>query len=139
MSIQNVRTALVKAFNLGAFFSADNVAWENLNFRPLQSTPWAQFNFVPNPLDGGSLGGNDGFDILTGFLQVDLNYPIGSGSGEAFEKAEAIRSAFKAGQSFVESSQYVTITNSGISPGRIFSGFYRVSVTINFSANIQRS
>ena len=138
MSMTDVRDALAQAFSDGNFFPAADVAWENVTFAPRTGNkPWAKFTFVPTQPYPESLG-QHGLDRVDGFVQVDLNYPIGDGDKAAMDKFVALAAVFYCGARFTKNSQVVVIESCGRSQGREFSGFYRVSVTINFYAQVQR-
>jgi hypothetical protein len=136
MSLSNVRSALVSAFLSGGIFPAENIAFENIAFTPGKE-PWCQLSFVPAPPTVATLGA-EGEDRFDGFLQLDLNYPLNSGDKAASDCVDAIRKLFTAGARFTYSGQEVVIASCGRSQGRTSSGFYRVSVTAQFYAHIQR-
>lgn len=137
MSVSNVRAALIQAFTNGAFFAQENIAFENMAFTP-GALPWAKITFSPIQPVVATLG-QGGTDDQSGYLQIDLNYPQGTGEADIMAKADAIRNAFPAGSSCAYSGQVVTVANCGRSQGRISNGYYRISVTINFYARIPRS
>jgi hypothetical protein len=135
--ISNVKSALVKGFVDGAFFANDKVAWENKSFVPPAQGPWASVFFVPNTPRVITLGPG-GRDEVNGFLQIDLNYPPGSGDQEAQAKATAIEEAYKAGSRLAFSGVEVIIQSAGRSSGRIVNSFWRVSVTVFFYSHYNR-
>ena len=77
-------------------------------------------------------------DGNTGFLQIDLNYPINAGAGAIVSKADAVAQYFKAGTRLAYGGQQVQIQSCGRSQGRQVDGFYRVSMTINWTAYVPR-
>ena len=142
MSLQKIETALRTAYRAGGFFADENTAFENQAFEPTPGTPWAQLFLVPSQPSAASLG-DSGLDEHTGFLQIDLNYPINEGTGAINIKADEIRAHFKAGARFVDDEfsqdpQSVLIRSCGRSNGRNVNGWYRVSITVFWSAWTQR-
>lgn len=138
MSLADARNALAQGFTDGNFFPPADVAWENVTFAPRTGDkPWAKFTFVPTQPFPDTLG-QGGLDRVDGFVQIDLNYPIGDGDSAAMDMYVEIAARFKAGARFTSNGQTVVIVSCGRSQGREFSGFYRISVTINFYAQIQR-
>jgi hypothetical protein len=97
---------------------------------------WAALLFVPNTPEVETLG-SAGQDKVTGFLQLDFNYVLGTGDIDARADYEAIRAAFKAGTRLTYSSQSVMITSCGRSQGRSQVHF-TVNITINWYALIPR-
>lgn len=137
MSMANVRSALADAFEDGGFFTATAIAWENASFSPPADAPWARFTFVPARPDAASLG-TGGMDEVTGFVQIDLNYPQGTGESVVMGKYDSLRNTFKTGSRFSYGGDTVIVRSCGRSPGREVDGVYRVSVTIYFYSQIQR-
>lgn len=136
-TVTQVRKALATAFAAGAFFDADKVQYENKTFVP-PSAPWASFWFLPNIPVIASLG-DEGFDEVTGILQIDLNWPLNVGETEPAAKADAIRNYFLVGSRFaVMGGPEVTIRAAGRGNGRIEGVNWRISVTISFYAQIKR-
>ena len=133
----NIRSALAKAFVDGAFFTSDKIAWENVAFTPPSATAWAKFTYVPSEPSAATLGTN-GHDEVTGFVQIDLNFPDGLGDKPASDKYEAIRSLFKIGSRFTYGGYTVSVQSCGRSQGRNVDGYYRVAVTVFFNSRIQR-
>lgn len=137
MSASKVRSAIAQAFVSGAFFANTAVSYENMTFTPPSSGPWAAFNFVPAGSGVFTLGPT-GRDELTGFVQIDVNYPVGTGGKDAGDKADAIRNTFTAGKTLSYSGQVVTIKQCTRSHGRLVNNYYKVSVTIYFYAFLNR-
>jgi hypothetical protein len=135
MSLTNIKGALVSAYVAGAFGLP--TAHENKIFKPVTGTPWASLFVVPNQPSVGTLG-DAGEDNHDGFLQIDLNYPLNKGDGEALSKSDEMRDYFKAGSRHVHSGQVVTVTNCGRSIGRQVDGWYRITLTINWYARTAR-
>lgn len=138
MSFSKVESALVKAFTDGAFFPVENVGFENISFNPpVSGAPWACVWFVPSSPTVATLGAG-GADLLQGYLQIDLYYPLNAGRKPANDKADALRLLFTAGARFAYSGQEVVVANCGRSQGRVESGFWKVVVKVEFYAHITR-
>lgn len=136
MSFANIKSALVSAYvNRG--FSLPT-AYENKQFDPKPGKPWASLVIVPNQPSASSVG-EFGEDQHDGFFQIDLNYPLNTGDGAILAKADEISWHFRAGRAFVYADQTVRIRSAGRSPGRVVDGFYRISLTINWTARVARS
>lgn len=139
MSASKCRDALVSAFMAGdQFFAQENVSFENVAFTPRPAQPWAALFFVPSQPIVATLGAG-GTNRLDGFFQVDLNFPLNTGTKQISDKATAIENTFTAGARFVNSSQVVIIASCGRSQGREVNGFFKVSVTAYFYAHIPRN
>jgi hypothetical protein len=130
-----IDAALVQAFTDGAF--GLSVAYENKKFEPVPGTPWSQLFIAPNQPFVNTMG-DGGEDLITGFLQVNLNYPVGTGAGDAKQKATEIRDYFSAGTVFTYNGQDVFITNAGRGIARNIDSYYQVVITINWQARVQR-
>jgi hypothetical protein len=138
MSIENTKSALIKAFTDAALFDPVlAVAWENVAFVPPVGTPWAAVTFVPTQPTVATLG-DGGSDMQMGFLQIDLNYPPNDSTKAQDDMIESLRAIYKAGTTFVYGGQVATIRSCGRSQGRVINNYYKVSVTIMFWAHINR-
>lgn len=134
MSLDKARAAIVQAYidaglNLPTFY-------ENKPGDP-PANPWAIFTFIPNNPEVVTLG-SGGDDEATGFVQIDLNYTLNSGDKAAADAFNLLRDKFIAGQIFTYSGQAVRVGSCGRSHGRNVNGWYRVSITIYWSARIRR-
>ena len=99
---------------------------------------WAHVHNVRTESKPVTLGGT-GEDNHAGFLQIDLNYPRGKGSGELLVKADELITAFPAGRALTYNGQEVKVSSSGLGPGRYVGGYYRVSIRINYYARTTRN
>jgi hypothetical protein len=134
----NISLALIARYRSGAFFTDALTSYENVAFaKPAISAPWASVFVVPNQPTIESVG-EGGVDGHTGFMQVDINYPSNGGSGAAITKADSVAQYFKAGTRVAYGGQQVQIQSCGRSQGRPVDGWYRVSLTINWTAYVQR-
>lgn len=130
-----IDSALYQAFDSGAF--GLSVADENRDYTPIPGSAWAQLFVVHSQPSANTLG-LGGQDLITGFLQINLNYPENTGAGAAKQKATTIRDYFYAGRVFTYSSQDVFITDSGRGISRNDDSWYQVIVTINWQARVTR-
>ena len=130
-----IDSALIQAFVDGAFSLAYTT--ENRAYEPTAGTPWAELYIIQNQPSVSSLG-QDGYDSTDGFLQINLNYPQGEGSGTAKQKATAIRDYFLAGTRFTYSGQEVVIFSCGRGPSRNVDSWYQIPVTVYWRAWVAR-
>lgn len=136
MSIFKIEAALRQAFSSGGF--ALPVAQENVVYKPQAGTAWAELFIIPNRPAAVTLG-DSGQDEYTGIMQVNLNYPLGEGSGLAAQKADEICAVFKGGAAFTYDSQTVHIRNSGKDRvAQNINGFYQTTLTITWYARYTR-
>lgn len=135
MSISDVETALIQNYVDGSFNLP--TAYENRMFSPADGKPWAAVSFIPNQPVVASIGPT-GSDEHTGILQIDLYYPVNTGTGQCRDKAQEVMDAYKAGSDVEYNGQHVIITSCGRSTGRAANGWYRVIITVEWYAHINR-
>lgn len=99
---------------------------------------WAHIHNVRTDSAPVTLG-DAGEDNHNGFLQIDLNYPKGKGSGDLLAKADELATAFPAGRTLTYNGQEVKVLSSALGPGRYVGGYYRISLTINYYARTPRN
>lgn len=137
MSLDYVQRALLTAVT--TVLTPIPIASENMSMQPPTDAKWAALHFMPNNPTIKTLGGQTvGRDRVDGLLQVDLNYPVKTGTSEARADYEGIRAAFPAGEGLGYNGQEVVILTCGRSLGRIVDGWYRISITIGWYALISR-
>jgi hypothetical protein len=142
-AFKNISQALIDRYRAGAFFTELLTIYENEAFnsvtkpKPSISTAWASVLIVPNQPSVESVG-DGGMDGHTGFMQIDLNYPANAGAGSVVTKADNVAQYFKAGTRLAYGGQQVQIQSCGRSQGRPVDGWYRVSMTINWTAYVPR-
>ncbi len=133
MSIVNIRAALETRLN--AISPSLATAWESVPYTPVTGTPFQQVNLLLNEAENPTLG--DGMYRVTGFLQVLLCYPPGTGPKAASARAELIRNQFQRGLGLSSGGTDVLIDRTPtIAPAIIDGDRYRLPVTIYFSADI---
>ena len=133
MSIVNIRTALES--RLSAMTPALATAWEGVPYTPVTGTPYQQVNLLLSATENPTLG--DAMYRVTGFLQVLLCYPPGTGPKAASARAELVRNQFQRGLGLSSGGTDVLIDRTPtIAPAIIDGDRYRIPVTIYFSADI---
>jgi len=87
---------------------AFSTAFENTNFRPKTGVPYQIPYLIMGDPQSKILG--DGYYREVGIFQVTIRYPLGNGSADASNKAEAIRKAFMRGTVISKNGIDVVIT-----------------------------
>lgn len=127
---------------VNAYLAVDNTTpteFPNSNLASGSKTAlWARV-LNERAVNGPVTLGDAGQDDHRGFLQVDINYPEGKGTGQVLQKADELLSYFKAGLSVSYNGQTVTVLSTSLSPGRVVGGYYRVTVTINYYSRTNRN
>ena len=133
MSIVNIRIALETRLN--AMSPSLATAWEGVPYTPVTGTPYQQINLVLAQTENPTLG--DGMYRVTGFMQVLLCYPPGTGPKAAATRAELVRNQFQRGLGLSSGGIEVLIDRTpSIAPAIIDGDRYRLPVTVYFSADI---
>ena len=133
MSIVSIRAALETRLN--SMSPALSTAWEGMPFTPVTGTPYQQVNLLLNDAENPTMG--DAMYRQSGFLQVLLCYPPGTGAKAAATRAEAVRSHFPRGLGLTSGGINVLIDlTPSIAPAIIDGDRYRIPVTIYFRADI---
>jgi hypothetical protein len=133
MSIVNIRAALETRLN--AMTPALATAWEGVPYTPVTGTPYQQVNMLLSATENPTFG--DAMYRVTGFLQVLLCYPPGTGPKAAATRAELVRDQFRRGLGLSSGGTDVLIDRTPtIAPAIIDGDRYRIPVTIYFSADI---
>lgn len=133
MSIVSIRAALETRLN--SLTPALATAWEGVPYTPVTGTPYQQINLLLSATENPTLG--DKMYRVTGFLQVLLCYPPGTGPKAASTRAELIRDWFPRGLGLSSGGIDVLIDRTpAIAPAIIDADRYRIPVTIYFSADI---
>lgn len=138
MSRQEDRIAecLVKAYLDGGFNLP--TAYENRAFsKPSPDGPWAALFLLPDKPRPVTLG-PQGEDEHRGILQVDLHYPLNSGTAGVNAKCNELAAWFAAGRRFVHKGTWVSVRSCGKGRGREVDGWWTVSVSINWYSKLKR-
>jgi len=133
MSTIHIRAALETA--LSAMLPALPVAWENVAYNALVGVPYQRayclFARPANPTIGQT------FHREQGIFQVTLCYPLNGGPGDAFARAELIKSTFYRGQSFTQGGVTTIISETPeIGAASPQADSFRVPVRVRFYADI---
>lgn len=133
MSRALIRAALESALNNLSPSLA--TAWEGAPFTPAQGVPFqAVFLMAAEP---ENIEANATY-TERGYLQVNLNYPLGTGPAAAEARGELIRTTFKRGSTFTASGVTVHVPNTpSIGPGRADADFYFLPVRVPFRATVR--
>lgn len=130
--------AITKALELrlDAMTPAIQTAWENVEFTPSGGVEYqvvtTLFAEPENPVFGNT------FNRQKGFLQVQLRYPLNTGSNAALTRAEAIKNWFPRGLSLANSGVTTIIEKTPeVSKAGVDGDRYVVNVRIRFFANLE--
>ena len=116
-----IAECLVKAYLDGGFNLP--TAYENWAFsKPGPDEPWAALFLLPDKPRPVTLGPH-GEDEHRGILQVDLHYPLNSGT---------------AGRRFIHNGTGVSVRSCGRGRGREDDGWWTVPVSINWYSKLHR-
>jgi len=143
MSDTNVRGALIQAasdfLTTGTpAIDAGAIAWENRVSDAVSNADlWSSVFYRPNTPEARTVGFN-GIDEQTGFLQIDINSPVGEGESQVNAWEDKARSFFAGGNKFTLGNISVLVTSTGMSQGRSVDNHYRKSLTIAFRAQLKR-
>ena len=136
MSATLIRSALETS--LAALSPAIATAYENVDYTPVQGTPYQRVNVLfATPQ---SLEMSQKLHREQGFMQVTLCYPKHGGTAAATARAEAIRAAFPAASEHVSGSVTVTIDGlPSIDPAPAEDDRFNIIVRVRFYAHVLRS
>lgn len=136
MSIIKIRAALEEA--LAGIDPAFPTAYENTPYTPVDGVPYQRAYLILATPDNPTLGGS--FYREVGVFQVNLYYPLQSGTVTASTKADAIRNTFKRGNSFVKDDHIIAIEKTPEIPqGVVEADRWMQSIKIRFYANLMTS
>jgi hypothetical protein len=126
MSFNSIPAALIAHYRAGAFFTDALTAYPNAAFtKPGPSVAWASLFNLPAAASALSLSDSD---EMAGVFQIDLNYPLNGGAGDAQARADAIRSWFRRG---TRTGGVELGTVSALPAGPV-DGSYRVVVSVAY-------
>ncbi len=132
MSIISVRAALEAKLN--AMTPALATAWENVPYTPVSGTAYQAAYVLPvteNPTMG------DDHHRLAGIFQVNLFYPLQTGTLTAATRAELIKTTFKRGTTMVSGSVSVIVERTpDIGQGRVDGDRFMIPVKIRWYADV---
>jgi len=133
MSIALIRRALES--ELKAVSPTFNTAWENVSFKPPNSsTPYQEVNILfARPFNAEVAPNHQEL----GYMQVKLMYPLKKGTAAVSTRAELLRSTFTRGNSFTNGGVTVNITDTPeVLPGIVDDGRFAIIVKIRFRSFI---
>lgn len=132
MSQTKIRAALEVA--LGAMTPSLVPVWENVAYKPVVGVPYQKVTTV------FAQPGNTEFGPLheeRGYLQTQLAFPAGVGSGDAAARADLILSTFPRGRTLASGGQTVVIDRTPqVLPGFNDDDRYFLTVRIPFFAQV---
>ena len=131
MASLKIDQAFTFEFIAGAFGLP--IAHENINYEPVQGTPYAEIKVMPN--DTTKLTQNKS-DVTDGIFRIYLRYPAGSGAVAAKTKAEEIIAYFAPGNSIGYSGQSVLIQSTARKEGIQNDNWYEIIITLSYWASV---
>lgn len=107
--------------------------------KPDAETPWAFVWIIPT-LNGvrAVTCGDAGYDEHVGILQIDFNYPMNRGPAASRAMLDVGADHFRIGRHFIRGVADVTIQSTSRIRGREVDGWWRVSLSIAWSARVPR-
>ena len=111
------------------------LAYENEDYTPTAGTAYAALTVSENEKRGFTL--ND-TDSITGYLQINLKYPLGATAITAKSKAADIFAAYPIGKVLTYSGQSLEITGTHRVSAAPVDGWYEIALRINFEAYLAR-
>ena len=109
------------------------VAWENIEYEPVQGTPYLRPTFLPAETFGATIGAT-GTDNQSGIYQIDVFVKAGQGHGAAVILADSIADHFKPVTELVYNGRLVRCMSVSILRGRSDNGWYQVPIEIRYLA-----
>lgn len=106
-------------------------------FTPPVGQPYADLSVIQNEPTVYTLG-DEGDDIVEGFLQVLMKYPVDKGVLAASRLGDTLRESFKAGSRKFYDGQEVVIVRSGLGQFNTVEGNLVNPFTVYFYALIRR-
>lgn len=131
MSVLNIKAAIETA--IAAISPSMPTVWENTTYTPVVGTPYQQVWFLDFLVNGCEI--NISSYQVNSFFQIDLMYPLLSGTGAVLLRAEQIKTLFKQGSSFVNNGQTVNIIQTPvIGGGKVENDRWKVIVKVYYSS-----
>jgi hypothetical protein len=109
------------------------IAHENINYEPVQGTPYAEIKVMPNDTTKLTLSNSD---VTDGIFRIYLRYPTGSGAVAAKTKAEQIIAYFAPGNRIGYSGQSVLIEKTARKEGIQNQNWYEIIITLSYWASV---
>jgi len=132
MSIVSVRAALQSKLD---GMTALATVWENVDYTPVNGTPYQAAYVMPATPDNPTLG--DDYYQEQGIFQISLFYPLQNGTAAAEARAQLIRTTFKRGTSMTSGSVTVRVDKTPeIGAGRVDGDRWHIPVRVRWFAGI---
>jgi len=106
-------------------------AWENRDFEPTNDTLYLRPTLLPATTEPSGLPDSDEH---SGIYQVDVIAPMGSGKGEAIEKADIVANQFKRGKIITHNGVNVWVLSVSRGVGGRDGSWYILPVQISYKA-----
>lgn len=138
-TLKNINGALMVAYRAAHSDAPPATEYPAKDFVRPNGQPWARVLNFPALKNVNSLG-TSGFDLVTGFFQVDYFVPENSGTKQIHEYADKTLDYFTNGRRFNYGGQEVRIIRSSLTPIRrdADTASFRTTVTIYWDAPSQR-
>lgn len=135
MSESKINSALVSAYIESAIMPPACTAFEGVDFAPPTGQGWARLTNMPTSRTKPGLCRQDSNEIL-GYLQIDLFWPRGIGTGPILTAADQLLDYFEPRQRLSYQGQNVQIRRVERSAIRIEDVWQVVSVFVYYRANV---
>jgi hypothetical protein len=119
--------------HLSTMAGLPDVAWENLDYQPVQGVSYLRPTHIPASTNQAALG-NSGEDRHDGIYQVDVIAEAGKGKGAAYTLADQVADHFARGTDLTYNGLTVTIRNTPRLTGRTSNGWFIVPVEVQYFA-----
>jgi len=131
MSVLNIKAAIETALN--TITPALPTVWENTTYVPVTGQAYQQLwflDFITKHIEINAKSYQ-----IDSYFQIDLMFPLLSGTGTILARAEVIKSLFKQGSSFINGGQTVNIIETpSISSGRVDGNCWKIIVKVYYSS-----
>lgn len=138
--MKKTHTALMTQFKASA--GTTPIAPPNKTFTPTPGVLWLKPDFVPSDDSPVTLG-EFGDDELTGFFQIGIYVPAGSGDGASITMLDTLKAGFKNGSHIIYQDRVVRISHSQNNSGNEVkvdtSVWYPTYLTVYWSARRKRN
>ena len=131
----DIRAALITKLLTLSGIDTSQVAYENKKFAPTTGTPWIRPVVIFSDPRQAEIG-EGGRNYLPGVFHVSLFYPVGSGSGAANTRADALITLFARGTVLTYNGQTVTVARAGRSAETQEDKWLHTVVTVYFYAYV---
>lgn len=135
MSVANIIKALEKSVVANTNSTLIDSAFENSDFKPTLGKAYQDIRILFARPDNSTLGSSHYKE--RGILKLILNYPNAQGKADSVTRIEEIRTAYKRGTTFVESTSNVIIDKTPeIGQGRNLDGQWVVPIIISWYSEV---